>query len=305
MESEIAHQFFDVTELRAVGDTAHDSIPLATGQALLASGRTILRSSATTSRRQRVVIGSQFSTVGDRIASRARMGYTRHGSYVLPILMPISVGDLDRPEMPSFVGTETFRESEERRVTRTMAQALTAIHNRVVTPAVDPPKSVIPDLVVAGATRETVVAIERLVATPEVSGLGIDFRWASAVQAPSGLSRAVTFPAEAAPLLTRTAQLMRSAPKRREEQLSGVIVELRDEPNEKFGEFSLQTVRNGRHCEVRVTVERETLDQAHAWFADNETLIIDGAVESRPGRPLRVPRPESIVPLSDTILLRE
>lgn len=68
-------------------------------------------------------------------------------------------------------------EPEERRATRTMAQALSAIKNRIVEPARAPGPSVIPDLVIAGVSREMITALHQLITDDHVSTFDASFRW--------------------------------------------------------------------------------------------------------------------------------
>lgn len=300
VEQDLAHMYVDTTEFRALSTGPGGSINLDAGVALVASAKAIVRSSATTSRVSRLHIGTSFSTVGDRIAAQARMGHTRDGSYVVPILMP-----LPRPvdSVDGQFSLPDTHESKERRATRTIAQTLSAIASTIVEPAIEPRPEVLAPLAASGVSRESVVAVHRVISSRSVDGLGARFGWAGGLRPPPGLPESTFIPSEAAPLLQQVADLMKGQKSRREEHLTGVIVQLRDEHDGSAGEFALETVRNGRACEVNVVVTGSLLQQAHSWFREGDALLVRGRIDSPPGRPLRILHPEQVVPVADTRLL--
>lgn len=302
LERVIAYQYVDLTELRASTDEPSGSILLDLGAALVDSARAIVRSSATSSRLDRLAIDGNYSLVGDRLAAAARMGHTRDGSYILPILMPLpKPRDVDEAQ-GTLVAASDFSESDHRRVTRTMAQTLIAIRKHIVEPEASPTRAVLGDLLAAGVTRESVLAVERVLSCDSVTMLGAQFEWAAGVRPPGGLPASVEFPSPAAARLVEAAHLMRTVKREPGEQLTGVIVQLRHEPGESHGEFALQTVRKGRPCEVQVRVEGEILIQAFSWFREGDALLVQGRIERSPGRPLRVPAPTRVLPVAETML---
>lgn len=294
----IQHQFVDVTELRAEAeDDRIDSVLLATGLSLVESARVLVRASATASRTERLSIDGHYLRSGEELAAKARMGHTRPGSYVLPILMPLPRPTADSPD--TLYSIEQFVEADERRVTRTLAQALAAIQSQIVEPAVVPDGSALGNLLLAGATREAVVAIERLLQAQGVSGVSAHFMWAAGVTGPAFLPSEVSIPSEAAPLLRDAAARMRKAPQAGTERLIGRIVEMRD-PQDGQSEVSVQTVRKGRACEIRVAVPPALVEQTHDWFRSHDEMIVSGTVVSARGKPLRIPDPTTFTRLADT-----
>ena len=118
-------QFVDVTEFGIAGDfTMAGPILLSAGASFLSSARGMLRAAATAAVRPRADIGN-FSTVANRIADQARLGYTRAGSYVIPLLMPLPPPQDDSARQPlEGMGTERVAyEPAERRVTRTLCSS--------------------------------------------------------------------------------------------------------------------------------------------------------------------------------------
>lgn len=304
----VEHQFVDVTKLSAAHDIIiSGTIPLSAGRAMVASAEGMLRAVGTTSQRLRSSINGNFSRVGDEIVAQARMGHTEDGSYVVPVLMPLSssVVEEDALSDPSLPGTETFREAAEpaeRRVTRTLAQALVALDAHVVDPARQVQKIDLHPFIEAGGSRELVNALSALLAQPAVSTFVASFTWAGAVPAPSGLPGAVEMPSQARELLEQTSRLLREMRVSAAQVLTGPIVLVRMQPGDPSGEIGIQTVRSGRPAEVRVRLRPSVIDLAHTWAIDKRVVLVEGAVRAQRGQPLMINDPLRVLPIDETML---
>ena len=307
VEFEIEHLYVDVTRFRAANKYVIDeSIPLTTGVGLISTAYRILRASATTARQSRSQIAGNFSKAGDEIAQRARLGHTERGSYILPVLMPLSITEADQfgtiwDDQSNILGRVPL-ETSERRVTRTMAGALGAISRYVIEPASDPTPQVVPSLVASGVSRELVLAVEEVLEEAAVAEFECEFLWASGINSPSGVPNVVKFPADASDLLRRTAQLLRNTKKDPTQRVSGPIVQVRHLPEESFGEFALQTVRHGRNAEIRVIVDVSLVDEILEWMKTSRTVVVEGQVLRDPGKPLKIESPSQIYPLDESML---
>lgn len=292
---------YDIANFRAADDVyIRDSIPVEAGHALFASARTMMRASATTARGAKAHIRGNYSKAGEKIFESTRLGHTKHGSYILPMLIPLS-----RPVVPEAEGIlryeEKYFEPEERRVSRTLAQALSAIQHGIVEPGKIPTGDTLAMTVAAGVSRELINALQSLVSEPAVSTFEANFEWSPTSPAKS-LPQRISVPADAASLLKESAGLYRQEKKPRIETLTGPIVELRDEKEFSFGHATIQTMRNGRHSEVRVTMTRPQLDAAHDWFSDHEVLVVEGVVSNPGNKGLVVEAPEHVRPMGETLL---
>lgn len=304
--SNIRNLFVDITRLRAANDLViSGSIPLAAGVGLVAAAQKMLRATATTAQRPRAHIAGNFSKLGDRIVDQARLGHTEEGSYILPILMPLTES---APSEHEDLWTEesgvsrVAPEPAERRITRTLAQALTAIQTRIVQPAQDPKPSDMHDLVAAGVSRELVLAVNQVVADQAVATFEAAFDWASGLTAPAVIPSGVTVPSAATELLTRAARLLSSSKREPNRSFTGPIVEVRHLPDDPYGEVALQTIKQGRQVEIRVRLTSDQLDPAHEWMRTARTIVVDGPVQRAPGRPLRIDSPTDIYPLDESYL---
>lgn len=305
---EIEHFYVDVTRLRAANDLViTSSIPLTAGVDLVSSAYKLLRASATTARQPRGHIAGNFSKLGDKIVEVARLGHTEQGSYVVPILMPLTEPAPDEHESlwdatPEPGVDRVAPEPPERRVMRTLAQALTAVSTRIVQPAREPTRADMAPLIAAGTSRELVLAANQVLNDPAISLLEVSFAWAPGATAPASVPQRVSLPAEASELLLIASGLLRTSRREPLEQITGPIVEVRHIASDPLGSVVLQTVRRGRPAEVRVRLTEGQLDPTYEWMRTARTIVVAGQVQRDPGKRLRIDQPASIFPLDETFL---
>lgn len=304
---EIEHFYIDVTRFRAANDfVIAGTIPLSAGVDLVASAYKMLRASATTARQAKSHIAGGFSKLGDKIVDDARLGHTEQGSYIFPVLLPLTEPDPDEQDNlwrdEPGIAERVALEPPERRVTRTLAQALTAVSTLVVEPAKEPTAAVVAPLVAAGVSRELIVAVNQVLSDPAVAVLDTSFAWAGGATAPSSVPEHVSLPSDAAPRLERTSRLLRASSRDPSIQMSGLIVEVRHVPDDPVGSVVLQTIRQGRPVEVRVHLGADRLDPVHDWMRTSRTIVVQGQVQRDPGRRLRVDQPSAIYPLDEAFL---
>jgi len=160
-------QALDIANLRAAKDLViRDTIPYAAGVTLVQSSWTMLRSSATTALGQRALIRN-YSKTGDDLIATARMAHTRKGSFIIPIVLPLTEpaptakGKREPPLLPG-MGLTTVPEPPERRVMRTFAEALVTLDREVVQPEREPRANVDSDLVRSGVSHQFAAALHRV-----------------------------------------------------------------------------------------------------------------------------------------------
>lgn len=295
---------FDEILLKVDGPDVGPLLPIEPGVDLYESARRLLRASATTSRGPKPVIGGNYSKAGDAIVDEARFGQSRVGSYVVPLLVPVV--DVEITEDPA--GEKPFEEStlwavpetNARRATRTMAEALTALHSQVVVPDRDPTSTTVGNLTIAGVSRELVQAVANVVSRSAVSSFKTSFEWswATDMKAPAATDP-IDFPSSSSTLLRETALKFRRDKKPEVEVFTGPIVEMRDDKALKFASIAVETTRKGRRAEIHVTVTGEQRRRAHEWFAAHETLRLEGHVTTDRQR-LWIQSPQLLAPLRTT-----
>lgn len=271
----------DVANIRAANDLViADSIPYDAGLSMVQSAWAMLRSCATASMRVRSRIGGSYSRRADEIAFRARMAHTKRGSYIIPLLLPLS-----QPiEVDQGLVDAAAPEPPERRVMRTFAEAMTGIESVVVKPEREPRSNDLLELVFAGVTAEFAGALHKVLVQDAVAEFGATFQWAPlGGKQPEGL-HSVSIPSQAATRVEELAErLRRQKPRVETEVLTGPIVAARRDP-ERGGVVTLDTMRNAReaHVNVRMSTD-EGFDEAVEWLKRRTTVLVEGRIEREAG----------------------
>lgn len=299
----------DVTYVRAANDVViADTIPLNAGAAMTESARLMFRSAASAALRLRPVIKGGYSKLGDSVADSVRMGHTIKGSYIIPV--EVRVGDAESPEEPeagkdggqdplSGWETATTVESLERRMTRTFAQAMAAVHEEIVQREKLPQGEALLRLVSQGVTAEFVDAVARVLDHSAVAQLDTTFQWAQAQPAPRDVRTSVAIPSDAKEKIRRTGAELRSGRLPRTEVFTGPVVRVSHEPEERTTSFAIRTVRGGRLCRIEA-VTTIPVAEVTQWMRDGTTIQLQGMVQ-RGNSGLYIPKANvaALVHLSD------
>lgn len=296
----IRNEFTDVTQFSIESDFITGSVPLSAGATLLASVRLMLRAAAVAANTPRADI-LNFSRGAESIANEARLAHTREGSYIIPLLMPLSQQQDDQARQPISGMERVAWEPAQRRVTRTLAQALAAVQRGIVEPARVPRARDIAPLVAAGVSRQFVGAVKDILANGAVGDFKATFQWADAHGSPGGIPAHVELPAEAEPLLETAEGLLKSSRAVSGQIITGPIVMVRLLPDATSGEIGVQTMRSGRVSEVWVELSVQAFDKAHEWMRQRRAVVVEGQIARARGH-LRISEPTDIHPLDEAFL---
>ncbi|WP_120150520.1 hypothetical protein [Arthrobacter cheniae] len=177
--------------------------------------------------------------LGDEIAAQARLGHTEVGSFVFPVLL--HVNQPEPLEQATLEGIDqVIPESDERRVTRTLAQALDAFERQVAKPGTEPtPRALLP-VVYAGSTKELLNKVAAAPTEPDISFLETSFNWAGAEPVSRNLPRSVAIPTEARRLGTAAARILGESNQDPLRVLVGPIIRIEYVKGELLGEIVIQ-----------------------------------------------------------------
>jgi DNA replication initiation complex subunit (GINS family) len=289
---ELQYWGIDVTYVRAANDVLiADTIPLNAGAAMTESARLMFRSAASAALRLRPVIKGGYSKLGDAVADSVRMGHTIKGSYIIPV--EVRVGDaepaedaesdkaLDQEPLSGWEAATTV-ESLERRMTRTFAQAMAAVHEEIVQREKLPQGEALLRLVSQGVTAEFVDAVARVLDHSAVAQLDTTFQWALAQPAPRDVRKTVAIPSAAKEKMRRTGVELRSGRLPRTEVFTGPVVRVSHEPEERTTGFAIRTVRGGRLCRIEA-VTTIPVAEVTQWMRDGTTIQLQGTVQRGSG----------------------
>lgn len=289
----------DVTDFRAANDQLDlESIPLESAIAIIDNVRMLLRSSGTTAFRTQGDLKGHYSTIGDSVTRSAHMAHTRQGSFIIPVLVRLHP-EAAKPNHNGQLIDITPPEPPERRVTRTLAQALSAVDQAIVQPASEPSMDDLHKAVQMGVSRELCVALHNVLKEPVVGELDTDFRWAPAVRPSKSAPQRVSIPAESRNLLELAAAKLKNVRVEQSRVMSGAIVGLRHSPHDSYGYITISTARNGRPAEVTIKLPYPRYREALTWHADRRVLLVEGEVEGGRGQRLRLDEPLRCQPIDD------
>jgi hypothetical protein len=293
----------DVTNLRAANDyLIADSIPLNTAASMVAAARVMLRATGTTSRRERAEIRGNYAPQGDEVVKSASMAHTREGSFVIPILVPLpEVSEPNTPQQPLVELIRSAPEPFARRVTRTFAMALNAVHDLIVEPATEPTVARLHEAVERGVSREFCAALARVLAEPVVSEFEARFDWAPALPGPSNL-RQISIDSAAQLHVAQAAEKLRTTRIEPRRNFSGKIDQLRHVEGTDIGEIWISTIRHGKACEIKVVLPMDVYTSALEWHGQGRAVIVEGQVKTDTSRRLYVDSPERCYPMDQTYL---
>ncbi|MCT9139113.1 hypothetical protein [Streptomyces violarus] len=302
----IRYHLMDVTYLRAANDYAiTDTIPFEAASTVITSARKLLRAVGTTAWNERGEIGGNYARQGDAVLRRARMDHTQEGSFIIPILVPLSHMEDVPGAAPQEADLELFQaapEPFERRVTRTLAQSLMAVKEIIVEPESSPTVGDLHAVVARGVSREFCTALAKILTEPSVSEFETSFAWASSVPAPETMPSAVSIESDASEKIEEAAGKLKRHRIDSTSTFSGNIVELRHVGDDPFGIATISTVRRGRRSEIRVRLPYETYQEAIIWHRARRVVIVDGEVKHGVGRRLVVDNPVDCRPIDEILL---
>ena len=303
LSDKILGLWVDTFAFRASSDIyIQDTIPAKAGADLFQNVWKLLRAAATTSRTPKARISGNWSKLGDDAIEDARFGHTQRGSYILPLLVSLPRPASDDPIAFQLTphGNGVYHESDTRRATRTMVEALSAVNTALIKPEREPVPSVVADLVHVGVSREFITAVGDIIKHKSVADLDVRVDWADRFPGPSHTPTSIVIPSEAAYRLERVTPLFKKMSKPATETLTGPIYKMADREGDRFGVATMEVTRNGRTNQVDLYLGRDRLEHAHDWFKEHETILVQGTVEVY-SRGLAIRQPSRFEPIGPTM----
>ncbi|WP_189132169.1 hypothetical protein [Wenjunlia tyrosinilytica] len=230
------------------------------------------------------------------------MDHTLDGSFVIPLLVPLSAPDERTPHAADLPNLELFTsapEPFERRVTRTLAQSIQAVREIIVQPENSPSMSELHAVVERGVSREFCSALASILAEPAVGEFETQFDWAESLPAPGAMPTSVVIESEAVGRIEEAAKKLKKGRIDTRSTFSGDIVELRHVTDEPFGFIWVSTIRKGRRSEIRVRLPFSEYQEALTWHHSQRVVIVEGRIEVGAGRRLVVESPVSCRPIDE------
>ncbi|MFJ6486264.1 hypothetical protein ACIQK6_40010 [Streptomyces sp. NPDC091682] len=287
---DISRQFLDVTDLRAQDDDIDEgTISLQAGLGLFNAANHLMVSAAAATIHRQGYYGRGIPRAAHAHARRLRLGQTRPGSYVLPVISNARFGATMRDDegLPHLdvASEDTYF---DRRVLATLSRSLEALAEMTMRRDRMPTRSDIRDSVGEGVSSELCAAVLEVIGKGKVELFDIAFNWAPASPVPDDLTRHIEFSSMNAEILEEVQSELKESDEPSEVVLYGVIRRMALKENEESGRVSLDTVIEGRKRSVSFDLDLGTYRRAAQYHGDRRRVVVTGVLDASPGRPARM-----------------
>ena len=283
---DIAQQFVDVTDLRAQDDDiSEDTIPLVSGISLFNSAHRMMVSAAAATINRQGYYGNSMPRAAHRHARRLRLGQTRPGSYIVPVISSARFDRLvqDGEEEPSLiVGADDSY--FERRMVTTLARALDTLHEMTVVRGREPSRDDMRSAVDEGVSSELCASIIDVIGKGGVEVFDVHFNWAPSSPAPENTVERIHFSYESADLIQHVGDELKEADEPAEKILYGVIRRMSLKKNETSGQVAMETALNGKSRIVTFDLDLADYRKAARYHGERRPVVVRGILDATPGR---------------------
>ncbi|MFJ4032314.1 hypothetical protein [Streptomyces griseoluteus] len=283
----IATVYHDVTDLRASHPSLSDgSIPLESGYELFVSAKRLrVASAAATIRRQGHF--RNFPTRARDQAREVRLGQTRRGSYIVPIISQArSPEDVYSPRQ-DHIDVQVEETLFDRRVTATMSRALGALEDMAGAER-QPTRSEINDSIGEGVSYELCQALTRVVNTESVSAIDVSFNWSRVAAPPPGTPARVEFNGDAIDIVDRVSEQLKTKVYTSEHVIYGLVTDLSRHPEDDTGRVGVQTLIQRRSRTVWMDLADSDYHTAVRCHDAGIPVRVRGTLTSPPGGQARM-----------------
>lgn len=287
LADEMIHEGADVTEWRANGLDSRDfSVPLEDGLSLVQSVRNAFVAAASATVQRRGYFGLSTLKVARQHAQLVRMGQTRRGSYIVPIISRVP-GAVGQPND----GQGTFEidvsaQPFERRVMAVLAESLRAVQSLAVQAEREPTQKELNESIGSGVSYELCAALAGVLAAPSFSNVDVNFAWARRASRHPDVTK-VELPKEAAPVIGRMAEKLRGSERIGEQVVTGSVWQIKREPGEAQGDIKLRAPIGTQVRTLTMTLTREQMHEATVALDEAKRVYVRGRLVRGQGRAWR------------------
>lgn len=243
----------DVIRLRAnAGDSGDGTIAIDAGTELIDNARDMLLAAAAATAERRSYFPTRKPAIAMDYMDRVRLGQTEFGSYVVTLLSPVS------PSLSSTAQQDLglMEPPYERKVTMTLARALDALRRAAADAASTGTDASFQSAVEDGVTANLCSAIAGMTEQlGNAAELEIGLSWSPARPLTHDAPAKVRFGSDAAPLLREAARIMKDASPIEDYKVVGLVVGLKQRPEETQGRVQILSVSEEAPRSIRMTID--------------------------------------------------
>ena len=213
-----------------------------------------------------------------------RLGHTRRGSYIVPIISKARPPDYQPDAGMIPIDPEIEESLFDRRVVVTLSRALGTLQELAVVRGSAPRPSEVTDAVGEGVSYELCKAITDVLVPRELDEVDVEFQWALGAGRPVAPVEAVSFPAEALGPLSEIAGRLKTMPQERQDVIFGVVEDLHDSESEPDTVIGIRALVDSRVRMVWVTLDKQSYRVALRCHANRQRVVVRGTLRTPPNR---------------------
>lgn len=273
----------DVAEFRATGQI-DDSLPLGDAATFIDSVRRWMQASANSALQPRSYFGHSVPDAAREHARKVRMGQTRRGSYIVPVIsrLPIlSPDDDDDAVLFDEVSYQPFARTAMLR----LAEGLGTLRDLTHGPTA-PSRSKITEAVGAGVSSELCEAVANTLETESISGLEISFNWAERLPV-ANAPRVMSLEEDAVEVIRQVENILKGEPVVGRQTVTGYVKRLDRGEDDEVGRVTLRILDNDKARNVTIELNDDDYHVAGEANTERKMVSATGILHRTPGRALR------------------
>lgn len=293
VQTDLALARFDVFEIAARSPDSDLSVSLDEGVQLVSAAKSLVVGAACSTLQRKPYHGRSQPNQARAQSRTIRMGQTRRGSYVIPIISPVSDVDesgVDRAnrDVDSLL-PDLDREMFPRRAMVTLVDSLSSVHRLTIEPQSEPSNAELVEAVGRDGVSSDVCEAVSMMLKADRSEIAFAVRWALTTQRPNVRSSdALIFPYEASDRVTRLASRLKDTAETGRQVIYGSVTNLSRGASDPTGEVTVQATFGGHVRRVLVTLADEQYHVASQANDARRPVVAAGTLERLPGRTYRM-----------------
>jgi hypothetical protein len=265
----------DIAEFRASGQI-DDSIPLGDASILIDSVRRSIQASANSALQPRSYYGHSLPDAARDHARGVRMGQTRRGSYVVPVISRLPVLQADDDDDALLFEDVVYRPFARSAMLK-LAQGLVTLRDLTQGES-EPTGSRITEAVGAG--------VSNTLEAESITALDVNFTWAERLPASSAV-KSVQLDSEAVPRLRHISSVLKGDPVIGRQTVVGYVKRLDRGEDDEIGRITLRTLDSDKARNIVIDLNDDEYHIAGEANTERRMVAATGLLHREPGRALR------------------
>lgn len=284
LAEEMIHEGSDISEWRAHGAHGRDySVPLEDGLNLVQSVRNVFVAAANATVQRRGYFGLSGLKVAREHARVVRMGQTRRGSYIVPIISRVPGAVTQPDDGQSAFDIDVSAQPFERRVMAQLAEALATVEELAVKATQEPTQKQLNESIGVGVSYELCAAISHVLAAESFGDVDVSFTWARRAARHPDVSK-IELPKQARGVINRMAETLRGSDVIAEQVVTGLVWQIKRDPVDDDGTVKMRAPIGTRLKTLTMTLTLEQTHEAAIAFDEKKPVYARGQLVRGQGR---------------------